>query len=943
MALTAPRFLSLKWKATLGLVLALSVTYAVFPLIGYQHLQEQLDDRLATQLANQGAVANTLFQQNVNRLVSIASLVPSMWPEQSLDALRDPLMFQRVLDKNWVTFQLDLGIDTITLYAPDGERLQHWGNQAPERHNGRPLSVLVREALEAGRPRPFFHCLEQCRLYTLTPLILGERERVVALVGSTLEGLLAGFRRLAHTDVGILLAENEHPTVSAWGMSVAGLSRAGTTLPVIRQAAKQHPRIDDMERGQRLEVAERSYQAALIPLQGLGEHERAYFVTVTDITPNLERIQEAWQRDLLIAALGLLATAAILYFMLAPPMNRLRALAAALPLLAQRDYQGTREAALALGEEKRWRDELDDVRDATLRLTDALEALERTVNERNEQLRRKISELAREKEFVSCLLETAHAAVMVLDRQGHVRLANPHLCRTLGKAEHELLGLKVERLLDIQGGENDLKYLVRHLAEGGVEQLELEARLGSGRNPREFLWRFTRLDGRSEDTAVLAIGMDITERKQAERQYAWLAEHDPLTGLYNRRRLQQELDSEIGRAQRHGRHGGLLFIDLDDFKYINDTSGHQAGDQVLKKVAEILQATLRESDVVARIGGDEFAVVLPEACAEEVVAVARKLSEQIAAIQVDCLSQRHLVGASIGIALFPDHGVDATELLAKADMAMYQAKQNDRGRWHLFTELDHAWAKMQHDVHWRQKIDEAIKNDGFTLVFQPIMALESGEIVHYEALLRMRTEGGGLVSPQSFIEVAEESGLIRAIDHWVLRRAIGHIARENAAGRELRLSVNLSASALGDKSLLPLIEHLLATHDIDPRQLILEITETAALANVAASRELMSAVRRLGCRFALDDFGVGFSSFRYLKELPYDYIKIDGSFIRPLLYCKQDRALVRGLCEIASAFGKLTVAEFVEDERTLTLLKELRVDMVQGYHIGMPSAGTDLH
>jgi len=491
----------------------------------------------------------------------------------------------------------------------------------------------------------------------------------------------------------------------------------------------------------------------------------------------------------------------------------------------------------------------------------ALEALEHTVNERNEQLQRKLTELAQEKEFVSCLLNTADAAILVLDHEGRLRATNPYFCRAMGVEERALIDVPIGSLLEIPGGEGDLEKLVHRLARGGISQLELEARLKAPKGQREFLWRFTPLEGK-EDSAVLAVGMDITERKQAERQYAWLAEHDPLTGLYNRRRLQKELDSEVGRAQRHRRQGGLLFIDLDDFKYINDTSGHQTGDRVLKRVAEILTETLRESDVVARIGGDEFAVVLPETYPEEVIAVARKLSEQINAIQVDCLTQRHLVGASIGVALFPDHGADATELLAKA--------------------MDHAWAKMQHDVHWRQRIDEAIKNDGFTLVFQPILDLAEGRVMHYEALLRMRTEGGGLISPQSFIEVAEESGLIRTIDHWVLRRAIEHIAAANAQGRDIRLSVNLSASALADKTLLPL-------------------------------------------------------------ELPYDFIKIDGSFIRPLLYSEKDRALVRGLCEIAAAFGKLTVAEFVEDEETLELLRELRVDMVQGYHIGMPSAENGLH
>ncbi len=420
-------------------------------------------------------------------------------------------------------------------------------------------------------------------------------------------------------------------------------------------------------------------------------------------------------------------------------------------------------------------------------------------------------------------------------------------------------------------------------------------------------------------------------RARAEEHLAWLADHDPLTGLFNRRRFQTEFERTLRQALRHGRGGAILYFDLDDFKAINDLCGHPAGDKLLREIAVTVQHAIRSTDLIARLGGDEFAVLVPECKESEAIILAEKLLDAVGNLEFSFDGQSHPVSCSIGITLFPQHGEEIELLLANADISMYQAKQTGHGQWHLFARDQEYREVLSARSQWRKRIAEALHNDLFVLHYQPIVDSGTNQIAWYEALVRMRDDDK-LVFPDRFIPVAERTGQIRQIDRWVIEQAVCQLQ----AHPGLSLSVNLSGKVIDDPELSGWITAALERHDVAPERLIFEITETQAVENTSAAVDLIRRLTHFGCRFALDDFGSGFASYQYLKELPVQLVKIDGAFIRNMVRDEADRLFVKALAEVAQGLGKQTVAEFVEDAETLDMLRMLGVDFAQGYHVGRP-------
>jgi len=430
------------------------------------------------------------------------------------------------------------------------------------------------------------------------------------------------------------------------------------------------------------------------------------------------------------------------------------------------------------------------------------------------------------------------------------------------------------------------------------------------------------------------IARDISDQKRFEAQLVRMANQDPLTDLYNRRRLEEELEMHLAESRRYGIQGALMFVDLDQFKQINDRLGHLAGDQLLVQVAKLLRARLRETDIIARLGGDEFAVLLPHINADQAQVVAGKILQALQTTAVAAGDRPGGVTGSIGIALFPEHGTTAGDLLAHADMAMYQSKEGGRNRVCVYQPAQDAQAPAAARMDWQRRIQQALKEDLFVLTAQPILDLRNNRTTQYEVLLRMMGAQGKIIPPGVFLETAERLGLIHGIDQWVARHAIQLIAAHKQRGRAISLVTNVSARTLADPEIIPLIQRELESWGVDPRALALEMAESAAVTNIDKAGKFAAALKQVGCRVGLDDFGVGFASFHHLKHLPVDYLKIDASFIRDLPRDTTNQQLVRTMVAVAHAFGKETIAKFVSDAGTLRLLKEYGVDYAQGFHIG---------
>jgi diguanylate cyclase (GGDEF)-like protein len=441
-----------------------------------------------------------------------------------------------------------------------------------------------------------------------------------------------------------------------------------------------------------------------------------------------------------------------------------------------------------------------------------------------------------------------------------------------------------------------------------------------------------RLD--PEGRAVVVAALDRAEKTVAELRH--LAEHDPLTGLLNRRRFRSLLDQYVSFRARYGGRGALIVIDIDGLKDVNDRLGHQGGDNLIRGVAAVLEERVRATDRVARLSGDEFAVLMPQTDTAGAVQLGEDLREQVAeAFSAD--SELGAVTISVGVAMFGAKGEAGAEaVLVAADQAMYKAKREGRNRIALFDADPGASSAQRRAQTTSGRIREALTKNRLSLATQPIRDLASGGIERYEVLLRMPGEDGELLAAASFIEVAERSGMIQELDRWVVGRALELMGERERAGAPVSLHVNLSGATMTDLSVLEFIERRLDEGDADPARCTFEITQTARVEDYDVAAGFADRLGEFGCEVAIDDYGAGFGPFAYLKRFPFDVIKIDGTFIRDLPRNDADQLTVKAIVEIASGLGKRTIAEFVEDEDTAQMLREYGVDMAQGYHLGRP-------
>ena len=417
-----------------------------------------------------------------------------------------------------------------------------------------------------------------------------------------------------------------------------------------------------------------------------------------------------------------------------------------------------------------------------------------------------------------------------------------------------------------------------------------------------------------------------------------LANHDVLTGLFNRRRLIDELKKEIDSVTVNDSTSALLFIDLDQFKYVNDTCGHPAGDRLIRKVADQLKRSVDDRGFVARFGGDEFAVLVYGVNKRKARKMADSILEDMRRLAHIENSNVFHVHCSIGITMITSDKFDHNEIIAQADIACREAKASGRNRLEFYSMSAREAEKMVADVGWMAKLREAIDNDLFLLRYQPIVEISSGKITHHEVLLRMQGENDKIIAPDAFMSAAVRFGLMAEIDSWVITNAIATLAEYRKKDRNLRFSINMSANAFETEDLAEIVQMNLEKNGVPANAIIIEITESLAVRHLSYVEQQMAALRRLGCELALDDFGTGYSSFGYLQRLPMDYIKIDGCFIRDLVKNPVDQKMVRLISEIGREAGMRTIAEYVKDGPALALLGELGVDFAQGYYIGRPEA-----
>lgn len=544
-------------------------------------------------------------------------------------------------------------------------------------------------------------------------------------------------------------------------------------------------------------------------------------------------------------------------------------------------------------------------------------------------------------ERLETILDNAAEGIVTFDENGVLESFNHAAEKLFGYDESEVVGKELTLVIPppdaLSRRAGYLQHFLRHEIQRLIgHETEVVGRHKDGsRFPLALKISTLTLQGRPLYTGLVA---DISERKAMMEHLKQMAEHDGLTGLYNRGYFQTELERVVERVKRTpGQMCALMYIDLDNFKYVNDTLGHAAGDKLLIDVAMILNKRARKSDVIARFGGDEFSVLLYNVDTETAKRAAESFRETMTASPFKFGSERVEIACSIGVSLMTSETKSAADALSQADIACHLAKRAGRNRVHVFEKIDETKVtSMSAEMGWSQRIRDAIRHSRFALACQPIIELETHRIESYEVLIRMVDENEELIMPAGFLPIAERFGLMTDIDKWVITNAVDTLTEQRRLMPDLRYSINLSGQSLLDPSVFDLIAEKLATSRLPPAAFTFEVTETVAIADMVQAESFLSQLRAIGCETALDDFGAGFSSFAYLQDLPVDRVKIDGRFVKNLANNAVDQAMVKAMNEIAHALGKKTVAEFVENEESLHYLKAFGVDYAQGYHLGRP-------
>jgi len=564
-------------------------------------------------------------------------------------------------------------------------------------------------------------------------------------------------------------------------------------------------------------------------------------------------------------------------------------------------------------------------------LVDAFNGLISTVETQNQALT-----LAKDRYLA--LYNDNPTMVFNLTVDGRILSANRTCARHLGLSVDELQGCSIFDFVHVDDM-SIMHELIEHCLTSPllVYKQELRQVCSKGR----IIWvRATarQVENEHRQSSLLLVGEDIMEARLLSEKVAYQASHDALTGLANRSQFDNYIKQAVALAHTDNSEHALCYLDLDQFKVVNDTCGHLAGDELLRQLGELLRRNIRKHDFVARLGGDEFGVLMGNCSLNDAFQACEHLRDLVKDFRFAWEDRSFTIGVSIGISAINSSSGNAVNLLKEADAACYAAKDNGRNRVHVFRPDDEELAMRQGEMQWVEKIQQGLEQDRFCLYGQPIVAIAHHEEgLHFETLVRYQDEDGRIIPPGAFLPAAERYNLASELDRWVIANLFKWMANKPGFLDNLAVcSVNLSGLSMSDETMLVFLSEQFSKWAIPAHKICFEVTETAAIANLSYATKFINQLKERGCLFSLDDFGSGLSSFAYLKNLPVDYLKIDGLFVKDILHDKVDLAMVKSINEVGHVMGKKTIAEFVENEQIFNLLSDLGVDYAQGYGIGKP-------
>ncbi|MGR9045355.1 MAG: EAL domain-containing protein [Gammaproteobacteria bacterium] len=937
-------FISLVWKAILSVSFATFMASGAIVLFGKFTLDRNYQqERARVQHFYQQAFKGLLMRVKNDRVdigwLLPAFLAPSMSKEKALSTIKE------MIEKNWFKIELQSDIESAFLFTKDGRLIGEWGNTVYQGQFSEWLDYVEKNEATFDN----ILCEESCIHFHASPFLHNGNFIGIFIFGIDLADTVLQMKNITGSNIGILTQDFDSPNEldqekTPWTFNVIALTEYEKNSALLKEFSKKNP-TGPMQDVRLFEFKDKQYELIPLPFNG---NKKTILLIIEDISKGLVDIKNATALYAANGLLSLLLSGGVLLILLIRPTQKLKNLIALLPLIARKQYDLVFNALFKSRRRGKFKDEIDVLESAAHELINTLKRLDDEVNQRTLRLADQAMELQIEKNFIDNILNSAQVIILTVDFHRQIKSVNKYVEYLTGYQECDLLGKKFSDLIHDENSRKVIQTSIKNLIETRKKTFQYECPIYSLNGSELYIsWFLSPLVIEDNDAAtepeILIVGLDLTDRRKYENQLTWLAEHDPLTSLYNRRKFERELEQSIIMADRYNHSSAIIFFDIDQFKYVNDSSGHQVGDELLIKVAEKLRAATRKTDVVARFGGDEFIILAPDISQNHAEILVQKICNDMTTVVIGEGSEQHRVTVSAGLLMFPVQNCTAQDLLATADVAMYRAKEAGRGGWCLASNDDINRLEIKNRVNWKTKIEKALEEDRFKLYFQPIMRITDKSISHYECLLRMIENDGEIVPPSMFIEIAEHTGLIFQLDQRVIELAFKQQVELIKKGFDIKLSINLSGEMLSNPEAFKIISRLLRSYDLKAHRFIFEVTETQAVTNLQAAHDFITRIKSIGGRFALDDFGVGFSSMNYLKQLPVNYLKIDGSFVKNLTESHGDQLFVNAINSVGQGMGIKTIAEFVENDEVLAILTELGVDYAQGYGIGKPMAQPEFH
>lgn len=931
-------FLSLRWK----LLLILFSVSAILSIASSYYFQHQLllqfeQTRKEAQIKHAKQI-NGLISMDVERIRQLAATLPTFINMNNGLMKYDSPAFYHYFESFWSSFQIDMGVENAKLYAPDGHVIATWGNEPKTNRSVQSKSweknweTVLNKEVSNG----LIACADTCNIYAFAPILQKGEMAGAFSIGASLADTVLSFKKTSNADLAIIFSSDSSSIKQPlWGMHFAAASSPKLLIPLIAKVASVYSFAELSKKPVRYVDAEDVYEISLVKLETSHSADEMQLIVIENIADDLATVEKNSKQVMVFAMVATVLILALLYILLSIPLKRLRRIASSIPLLGQGAFQALR-ANIKLHPHL-LKDEVDILDQSAIDLSYKLESLEHEVVEKNLSLKNLFNEVSKEKEFATKLLNHAEAIIATTNVDGRILSINQFGVTLSGKNKDD------QMYSDLP--ESELIALKANLSEVANSKLYSYAHksvfIAANKTRRNISWRHTCLhDDNKGEAILLSVGMDITEQTKSQEVIHQLANYDVLTNLPNRRLLIDRLKHALSASNRSGQHGALLFIDLDNFKSINDTLGHKVGDVLLQEVSKRLISCTREGDTVSRIGSDEF-IVLLENLSAKAVESAGQVERIVSKIQQNLNQpfqlQTHLYQntISVGICLFHDMNHDAEELLKQVDIAVNQAKRNGNNSICFYD------PKMQESLNayvtLERELNEAISAKEFVLYYQ-IQVDTDGKPLGAEVLIRWQHPKRGMVSPYEFIPIAEETGLIVPIGKWVLDSACAQLKawKKSAQTNYLTLSVNVTAQQFLQDNFVAQVASAIKKNGIDPELLKLELTESMLVNELDKTIATMHALQKIGIKFSLDDFGTGYSSLQYLKRLPIDQLKIDQSFVHEITNNVSDQAIVRTIIAMTHTLNLNVIAEGVETEEQRQILLDNGCYCYQGYLFGKP-------